>query len=37
MPFVLEDGHLRVPVGAGLGVDPDPAVLAELTVSVERL
>jgi O-succinylbenzoate synthase len=36
-PFVLEDGHLRVPDGPGLGVAPDPAVLEELTVSVERV
>ena len=36
-PFVLEDGHVRVPVGPGLGVQPDPDVLAALTVSVERL
>jgi O-succinylbenzoate synthase len=36
-PFVLEEGHVRVPVGPGLGVEPDPDVLAELTVSVERL
>ena len=36
-PFVLEDGHVRVPTGPGLGVAPDPDVLAALTVSVERL
>jgi o-succinylbenzoate synthase len=34
-PFVLEDGHIRVPTGAGLGVDPDPAVLADVTTSTE--
>lgn len=34
--FHLEDGHLRVPSGPGLGVAPDPEVLAELTTSVER-
>ncbi|WP_026411600.1 o-succinylbenzoate synthase [Actinomadura oligospora] len=34
-PFVLEDGHLRVPTGPGLGVDPDPERLAEVTVSSE--
>ncbi|WP_283136654.1 o-succinylbenzoate synthase [Rhizohabitans arisaemae] len=34
-PFVLEDGHLRVPTGPGLGVDPIPAVLDEVTVSTE--
>ncbi len=36
-PFVLEEGHVRVPVGPGLGVEPDPAVLAGLTESVEAL
>jgi O-succinylbenzoate synthase len=34
-PFVLESGHLRVPDGPGLGVRPDPDVLAEVTTSVE--
>jgi O-succinylbenzoate synthase len=34
-PFMLEDGHIRVPTGAGLGVDPDPAVLADVTTSTE--
>jgi o-succinylbenzoate synthase len=36
VPFVLEDGHLAVPQGPGLGVEPLPAALAELTTSVER-
>src|SRR5579862_525459 len=27
-----EDGHLAVPQGPGLGIDPDPAVLDKLTV-----
>jgi O-succinylbenzoate synthase len=36
-PFVLEDGHVRVPTGPGLGVEPDPDVLGELTRSVEAL
>jgi len=36
-PFVLEDGHVRVPTGPGLGVEPDPEVLASLTESVEAL
>ena len=31
-PFVLEDGRLRVPTGPGIGVDPIPEVLADLTV-----
>jgi O-succinylbenzoate synthase len=34
-PFVLEDGHLRVPAGPGLGVRPDRDVLEEMTTSVE--
>jgi O-succinylbenzoate synthase len=36
-PFVLRDGELRVPRGAGLGVDVDAGVLAGVTTSVERL
>ena len=36
-PFVLEDGHIRVPTGAGLGVRPDPDFLDEVTTSVERV
>jgi O-succinylbenzoate synthase len=36
-PFVLEGGHVRVPTGPGLGVEPDPQVLAALTESVEGL
>jgi O-succinylbenzoate synthase len=35
-PFVLEDGHLRVPTGPGLGVVPDPGFLAEVTSSLEE-
>ena len=27
------DGHLAVPQGPGLGIDPDPAILAKLTVA----
>ncbi|MBC9716580.1 o-succinylbenzoate synthase [Streptomyces sp. TRM66268-LWL] len=34
-PFVLEDGHLPVPTGPGLGVVPVPAALEEATVSTE--
>jgi o-succinylbenzoate synthase len=34
-PFVLEDGHLAVPRGPGIGVAPLPEVLEELTTSVE--
>jgi O-succinylbenzoate synthase len=35
VPFVLEDGRLRVPTGPGIGVDPIPDVLESLTVSTE--
>jgi O-succinylbenzoate synthase len=34
-PFVLRDGHLDVPTGPGIGVEPLPDVLAEVTTSVE--
>ncbi|MDH2424330.1 o-succinylbenzoate synthase [Sphaerisporangium sp. TRM90804] len=34
-PFVLEDGHLPVPTGPGLGVAPIPAILEEVTTSTE--
>jgi o-succinylbenzoate synthase len=36
-PFVLRDGRLEVPVGPGLGVEPIPDVLREVTTSVETL
>ncbi|MET8140507.1 o-succinylbenzoate synthase [Sphaerisporangium sp. NPDC005288] len=36
-PFVLDDGHLAVPTGPGLGVDPLPDVLAEVTTSTQWL
>ncbi len=36
-PFVLDGGHLAVPQGPGIGVRPDPDVLAEVTTSVEKL
>lgn len=36
-PFVLEQGQIRVPAGPGLGVRPDPAMLEEVTTSVERV
>ena len=32
-PFVLDDGHLNVPTGPGIGVDPIPGLLEEFTVS----
>ncbi|MEU6058948.1 o-succinylbenzoate synthase [Streptomyces sp. NPDC047097] len=34
-PFVLADGHLDVPTGPGLGVQPLPDVLKEVTTSTE--
>ncbi|MGH2758528.1 MAG: o-succinylbenzoate synthase, partial [Actinomycetota bacterium] len=34
-PFVLEQGCLRVPKGAGIGVSPIPEVLESLTTSTE--
>ena len=34
-PFVLSDGHLAVPTGPGIGVEPVPEILEELTTSVE--
>ena len=36
-PFVLDDGHLDVPTGGGLGVTPLEDVLAEVTTSTEWL
>jgi o-succinylbenzoate synthase len=34
-PFVLQDGHLAVPSGPGIGVDPDRAALDSVTVQSE--
>ncbi|MDF5758105.1 o-succinylbenzoate synthase [Spongiactinospora sp. TRM90649] len=34
-PFELSDGHLEVPRGPGLGVEPLPEVLAEVTTATE--
>ncbi len=36
-PFRLEDGHVRVPTGPGLGVEPDPDALAAATTGTEWL
>ena len=36
-PFVLADGHSPVPAGPGIGVRPDPDVLASLGATTERL
>jgi O-succinylbenzoate synthase len=32
-PFRIEDGQIRIPSGAGIGVEPIPAVLAEATTA----
>ena len=34
-PFVLDDGHLSVPTGPGLGVEPLPDELAAVTTATE--
>jgi len=34
-PLVLEDGHMAVPTGPGLGVTPIPEVLRSVTTSTE--
>lgn len=34
-PFRLDDGHLQVPTGPGIGVDPLPDLLDAMTVSSE--
>ncbi|WP_243075355.1 o-succinylbenzoate synthase [Microbacterium sp. SS28] len=36
-PAVLEDGHVRVPTGPGLGVEIDPLALDDFTVAREIL
>ena len=36
-PFELEDGRLRVPTGAGIGVDPVKETLDAITTSTEYL
>jgi O-succinylbenzoate synthase len=36
-PFVLDDGHIRVPTGPGIGVDVLPDVLEQFTTSVETI
>jgi O-succinylbenzoate synthase len=36
-PFVLEDGHLRVPDGPGIGVEPLPETLRRFTVRRQDL
>jgi o-succinylbenzoate synthase len=36
-PIVLEDGHVRVPTGPGIGVEIDHDALEDATVAVERV
>jgi O-succinylbenzoate synthase len=36
-PLVLEDGHMAVPTGPGLGVQPIPEILSSVTTSTERI
>ena len=36
-PAVLEDGHVRVPTGPGLGIEIDPVALEDMTVAREVL
>jgi O-succinylbenzoate synthase len=36
-PFVLDDGHIRVPTGPGIGIDVLPDHLEEFTTSVETI
>jgi len=36
-PFVLDDGHLAVPTGPGIGRVPDPSVLASMVVRRETI
>ncbi|MET0812123.1 MAG: o-succinylbenzoate synthase, partial [Microbacterium sp.] len=36
-PAVLEDGHVRVPTGHGLGVEIDPVALEDFTVAREMI
>jgi len=37
VPFVVQDGHLDVPVGPGIGVEPLPSELDAVTTSTEWL
>jgi len=36
-PFTLENGHVRVPTGPGIGVTPVPEILRELTTEIRWL
>jgi O-succinylbenzoate synthase len=35
-PFLLENGALRVPTGPGIGIDPDPLHVRNVTTNVEH-
>ncbi|WP_104089726.1 MULTISPECIES: o-succinylbenzoate synthase [unclassified Cryobacterium] len=37
VPFVLENGHLRLPTGPGIGVEVLPDVLADVTASTTNI
>ncbi|HEY9293449.1 MAG TPA: o-succinylbenzoate synthase [Microlunatus sp.] len=36
-PIVVKDGHVAVPTGPGLGVEPIPEALAEFTIQTSRV
>lgn len=36
-PFVMDDGYLKVPTNAGIGIDPDMDYLESITVACEKL
>ena len=37
VPFVMEDGYLNVPQGAGIGVEPDMDFLEQITTHKEKI
>ena len=36
-PFVLENGHIKVPTGPGIGIDPIPEIIERFAVSRELI
>jgi O-succinylbenzoate synthase len=36
-PFVMEDGYLNVPQGAGIGIEPDLDFLDQITTHKEKI
>ncbi|NYI70943.1 O-succinylbenzoate synthase [Naumannella cuiyingiana] len=36
-PFTIADGQMAVPTGPGIGIDPDPAALADFTVRTSTI